>query len=85
MLSTDRYAAVVKTDSVVAQSINIGQQEDLQPADELALLRKAYAVDLLSDMLDVGLGELAGAQEFGLLAAPGVEIAIVQRALQGQA
>ena len=59
------------------------KQEDVQSADQLALFRPAHAVDFLGDVLDVGLCELAGAQEFGLLAAPGVEIAIVERALRG--
>jgi hypothetical protein len=59
------------------------QQENAQSADQLALLGPAHAVDFLGDVLDVGLCELAGVQELGLLAAPAVEITIVERALRG--
>src|SRR5271166_1853586 len=37
------------------------KQEDAQAADELALLRPAHAFDFLGDVLDVGVGEPAGA------------------------
>ena len=59
------------------------QQEDAQATDELALLRPAHAVDFLGDMLDVGLSQFSRPQQFGLLSAPGVEIAIIEWALFG--
>src|SRR5208337_1832397 len=59
------------------------QQEDFESADELAFFGSPHAVDFLGDMLDVGLGESAGSQQFGLLAAPGIEIAVVKRASCG--
>ncbi len=37
----------------------------------------------LGDMLDVGLPKLSRPQQFGLLAAPGIKITIVKRALHG--
>src|SRR5689334_12107871 len=61
------------------------QQQDAQAADEFALLRPAHAVDFLGDVLDVGLGQFSRPEEFSLLSAPGVEIAIVERALRGHA
>jgi hypothetical protein len=59
------------------------QQEHGETADQFALLRPAHAVDFLGDVLDVGLSQLSGPQQFSLLAAPGVEIAIVEQALLG--
>ena len=55
------------------------QQQDRQTADEFALFGLAHAFDFLGDMLEVGPREFAGAQQFGLFAAPGVEISIVKR------
>ena len=52
-------------------------------ADELAFLRPAHAVDFLGDIFDICLREVPRPQQFGLLAAPGKEIAIVKRALLG--
>ena len=46
------------------------KHEDAQAADQLALFRPAHAVEFLGDMLDVGLRQLARAQEFSLLPAP---------------
>ena len=58
-------------------------EEDAQAADQLALFGPAHAVDFLGDLLDVGLCELSRPQEFGLLTAPGKEVAIVELALRG--
>ena len=59
------------------------KQEDAEAADQLTLFRPAHAVDFLGDMLDVGLSQLSRSQQVGLLAAPGIKIAIVKRALHG--
>src|SRR5271166_1722798 len=59
------------------------KQEDGETADQLALFRAPQALDFLGDVLDVRLSQLSRAQEVGLLAAPGEEIAVVKRALHG--
>jgi hypothetical protein len=59
------------------------QQENAQAADEVALLGASHALDFLGDVLDVGLGEPAAAQQLGPLEAPGKKVAVVKRGLRG--
>lgn len=56
------------------------ENENLQAARQLALLGLAHALDFLRNVLDVGLRELALAQERRLLIGPGVEIVVVEPA-----
>jgi hypothetical protein len=53
-------------------------QQDAQPADQLPLFAASHAFDFFDNIVDVGMVELAVAQQRGLLVGPGVEIAVVE-------
>jgi len=52
------------------------QDEDREAADKFALLGLAYALDLLGDEVEVGLGDSALAQQRRLFEAPGVKVLV---------
>jgi hypothetical protein len=49
-----------------------------QAADQLTLLDSAHALDFLGNVLDIRLGQFAGAQKPRLFIGPGVKIVIIK-------
>ena len=53
------------------------QEQYGQPADQFPLFRLAHALDLLGDVPEIRIGDIAGAQQIRLFAAPSVKVSIV--------